>query len=70
MHMISLDNGRSYTNAAEAVEEIESRNLWEAIVAVMDDDIREDVHAAYAPCSKERFLNEYLRRAIDDLVIG
>ena len=70
MTMISLDNGRNYLNAAEAIGEINARNLWDAVVALMDDDIRESVHDALAPCSNEEFLAEYLRRADNDIVIG
>ena len=49
MKQISLDNGRSYMTAEEAMPEIADRNLWGAIVNVMDDDTREAVHAEIAP---------------------
>ena len=32
---------------------------YDAAVNLMDDDIREDVHAALAPCTKQAFLNAY-----------
>ena len=38
------------------------KNLWDAIVGYMDDDIRENVHFDLAPCSEESFLNEYVKR--------
>ena len=33
---------------------------WEAIVNMMDDDIRERVHFELAPCTEEAFLKRYL----------
>ena len=69
-NMISLDNGRTWMTAAEAMDEINERNLWDAIVDMMDDEIREAVHDDIAPCTEEEFLAEYLRRADDGLVIG
>ena len=33
------------------------KNLWDAIVTYMNDDIREDVHFDLAPCSEEEFLD-------------
>tara|TARA_R100001530_G_C4293351_1_gene148587 strand:+ start:98 stop:310 length:213 start_codon:yes stop_codon:yes gene_type:complete len=35
---------------------------WDAVVQLMDDDIREDVHARLAPCTKYAFLTAYLER--------
>lgn len=32
---------------------------WLAIVALMDDELREQVHAELAPCSKQEFLTRY-----------
>lgn len=69
-NMISLDNGRTYLTAEEAMPEIFERNLWDVIVNMMDDEIREDVHADLAPCTELEFLSEYLRRASEGLVIG
>ena len=34
--------------------------FWEAIVNLMDDDIREQVHRELAPCTNEEFLSRYL----------
>lgn len=69
-NMISLDNGRTWMTADEAMEEINERNLWDAIVDMMEDEIREAVHDDLAPCTEEEFLAEYLRRAEDGMVIG
>lgn len=32
---------------------------WDATVNMMDDEIREQVHAELAPCSNEEFLARY-----------
>lgn len=69
-NMISLDNGRTWMTAEEAMDEINERNLWDVIVNMMDDDIREAVNADLAPCTDEEFLVDYLRRSDDGLVIG
>lgn len=68
--LISLDNGRTYLTADEAMPEIMDYNLWDAVVMMMDDEIREAVHYSLAPCTEQEFLAEYLRRADNDLVIG
>ena len=67
---ISLNNGRSYMDASEAMTEIMANDLWETVVNLMDDGIREAVADDMAPCSEEEFLAEYLKRANDDLVVG
>lgn len=69
-NMISLDNGRTYLTAEEAMPEIIEHNLWDMIVNMMDDEIREDVHADIAPCTELEFLTEYLRRTAEGLAIG
>lgn len=33
---------------------------WEATAALMDDEIREEVHAKLAQCTKEEFLAAYM----------
>lgn len=68
--MISLDNGHSYLTAAEAMPEIEERGLWDALVNLMDDDAREQVHDELAPCTDAEFLARYMEIAPYDLVIG
>ena len=67
---ISLDNGHAYLSADEAMDEINARNLWDAIVDLMDDKVREQVSTELAPCSNDEFLARYLELAEDDLVIG
>lgn len=67
---ISLDNGRTYTTAAEAMPEITERGLWDVIANAMDDETREAVHNELAPCTEQEFLTRYLERATDDLIIG
>lgn len=70
MAKVSIDNGRNYMDATEAIPQIVEHNLWDALVNVMDDSIREDVAAELAPCTNEQFLTRYLELAEDDLVIG
>ena len=67
---ISLDNGHTYLTANEAINEIMERNLWDAVVMMMDDDLREALHDRLSPCTEHQFLAEYLRLADYDLVIG
>ena len=33
---------------------------WDQLVELMNDEIREDVHAELAPCTNEEFLARYL----------
>ena len=77
--MISINNGGTYYSADEADKAIKQltencsiseEHAMEEIVSFMDDDIRESVHSALAPCSEAVFLAEYLRRADQDLIIG
>lgn len=68
--MISLDNGNTWLTAEEAISEIQERGLWDAIVEMMDDDIRERIHNRLAPCSEVEFLEAYLKEAKTPLIIG
>ena len=43
-------------------KEIIEAGDYEAAVSLMDDEIREEVHADLAPCSEEEFLAEYMKR--------
>lgn len=70
MKKISLNNGRTYLTAKEAMIEINERNLWDVVANMMDDDTREKVHAEFAPCTEDEFLIRYLALAEDDIVIG
>lgn len=45
-------------NAMDIIE----AGLFETAVALMDDEIREEVHAELAPCSEEEFLMAYMDR--------
>ena len=45
-----------------SAQEIIDNGLFDAAVALMDDDIREAVHADLAPCSDLVFLEEYMQR--------
>lgn len=35
---------------------------YEAAVMMMDDELREEIHAELAPCTDEEFLREYEKR--------
>ena len=39
---------------------------FDAAVALMDDDIREELHAELSPCSVQRFFNAYLEQHYAD----
>ena len=68
---ISIDNGAHFSEVDdELMEQIEERNLWDNIVEFMDDETRELVHAAFAPCRVKTFLKNYLLLAPNDLIIG
>lgn len=68
--LVSINNGKTFETAAEAMPEIMARVLWNALVNVMDDDTREEVAAELAPCTEKEFLERYLAMAPADLVIG
>lgn len=85
MKKISLNGGRTYMSAAEAVRFIntkprgkmtetdqEKRRLgwWRKIMESMDPDLYQEVDDDLAPCTGEEFLEEYLSRAYKDLVIA
>ena len=70
MKQISINNGRTYMTAEEAVPEILESNLWPVVEQVMDDDTREAVHRELAPCTEAEFLARYLEIAPHDLIIG
>ena len=66
---ISLDNGLTFISANEAITAIIQADIWETVVAFMDDDIREQVHSELAPCSEEEFLTRYLDLSQKDLIL-
>lgn len=41
-------------------KEICKAGMFNAAVALMDDEIRETIHNEYAPCSDEEFLSQYM----------
>ena len=43
-------------------KEIIENGLYDAAVNLMDDEIREAIHAEMAPCTEEEFLEEYMKR--------
>ena len=38
---------------------------WESVVNLMDDEIRESVHADFAPCTEYIFLMKYMERHLE-----
>lgn len=40
-------------------EELIKRHGWDYIVSLMDDEIREMVHAEFSPCTNAEFLEAY-----------
>ena len=66
MAQISINNGHSFTSPEDAIASMP----WDTIVAYMDDDAREAVHAELAPCTDIEFLTAYLDRATGNLIIG
>lgn len=66
MKSISIDNGATFCDVAEALQGM----AWDVIVHYMDDETRERVHMELAPCTDEEFLTRYLEIAPYDLIIG
>lgn len=46
----------------EIAAEIIAQGLYDQAVALMDDEIREEVHQDLAPCTEAEFLTEYMKR--------
>ena len=46
--------------AAEMAAEIVDHGYYNAAVALMDDDIREELHGDMAPCTDAEFLTAYI----------
>ena len=44
------------------VKEIIDDGYYDSAVALMDDELREEVHADLSPCSDADFLIEYVKR--------
>lgn len=49
-------------NIEYRAQEIIENGYYASAVALMDDEIREAVHADLTPCSEVEFLEEYMRR--------
>lgn len=45
----------------KVVDENGNERDWDAIVSMMDDDIRERLHAEMAPCSNQEFFDAYVK---------
>ena len=43
-------------------KEIIENGYFDAAVALMDDDIREELHRELAPCTDQEFLEAYMKR--------
>lgn len=43
-------------------KEIIESGLYKAAEALMDDEIREELHSEMAPCTDEEFLEAYMER--------
>ena len=43
---------------------------FNACVALMDDDLREEISADLAPCTEQEFINEYCKRHFAKYGIG
>ena len=56
------DNKPVSVSVPEAKEEDKTVDNWDYIVSLMDDEIREAVHADLAPCCNSDFLEEYKKR--------
>jgi hypothetical protein len=71
MKEISLDNGATFMDAAEAIEEVSKNGMgFETIRNMMDDELCNKINAELAPCTDEEFLSRYLELSAEDLVIG
>lgn len=35
---------------------------FDAVVNLMDDEIREEIHREFAPCTAQEFVDEYIKR--------
>ena len=66
MKNISIDNGMTFVEPAEAIEQCD----WDVIVMMMDDDTRENVSYELAPCTNLECLVRYLELAPFDLIVG
>lgn len=72
-NMISLDGGRTWKTAEEAMEEISRRNIWNAVynrMVEVDSDLVWRVRYACMDESIDSMIVEFLRKAEDGLCIS
>ena len=70
MKKISINNAITYQAFGELTDKDMTNIIdhWDWVVQAMDDQTREEVAFDFAPCTKARFLQEYLNRAPFDLL--
>lgn len=54
------ESTQEYKDALPIAQDIVSRGLYSYAVMLMDDEIREQVHADHAPCPQDRFIAYYM----------
>lgn len=71
MAQLSINNGATYIDATER-DELQAAigTMWNTIVVMMEDDIRESVHRAFDGETNLDFLIDYLNAADAELIIG
>jgi hypothetical protein len=64
---LSREWGKPIEELMEQVEETEDAPdyYFDAAVQLMDDELREQIHADLAPCTNAEFLREYERRHLE-----
>lgn len=79
MKQISLDNGRHFLTAQEAIEEmyktqtnfgISIEKQWQTVENMMDSETAQTVERELGLCRMVDFLERYLEIAPMDLIIG
>ena len=64
---LSREWGKPIEELMKQVEETEDTPdyYFDAAVSLMDDELREQIHADLAPCTNAEFLHEYERRHLE-----
>ena len=73
MTTLTLNNGTGpilTPDDVRALPEDAAEPMLAEVLALMDDDEREAVHVAEAPCTHARFLGALLERGGGNLIIG
>ena len=60
-----VESAEDMNKLADDFLEIEIWEVWDQIVNLMDDEIREEIHNDYAPCPYITFLEKYLEKDPD-----